>query len=139
VVYYNVSRVILDCCHLALHLLDQLDAQTIPLFLADRSIPNENIKLYDVSLRPTRRTYKLALQICSEAAAVTNKPVQEKVTALALHLYRVMTIKREFPPGNDTVLLLAQLQLLMSNESTLRSEIDNLLNDVKVSTTVVVQ
>lgn len=122
----------IDCCYRALRLLEQLDAQTIPLFLSDRSMQTASIKLYDASLRPTRRTYKLVLQICSEAAAVTSKTTQEEIVALALNTYQVMTIKREFSPGKDASLLLTQLHSLLSEESHWKREIDTLLDDAKV-------
>lgn len=121
----------LDFCYRAVRLLDQLDAQTIPLFLSDRSVRETNIKLYDASLRPTRRTYKLVLQICAEGATVTSNPVQDKILGLALNTYKTMITKKDFLPGKDTLLLLKQLESFLHEESSWKREIKSLLDDAR--------
>lgn len=64
------------CAQSALQILDKLEAQSIPLLMNDRETQISSLpSLYDIQLRPTRRTYGLVHQICLSSIKHDDKAI----------------------------------------------------------------
>lgn len=112
-------------CERAVRLLKKLEVQSIPMTLSDSALGYTSVKnLYDVSLRPVRLTYKMALQICVDTFEPDD---QEKAAAIAIEVYKMM-IKRRFDVDDDTESLLTICSSRLAPESENRRNIEELLN-----------
>jgi hypothetical protein len=116
-------------CERAFRLLKKLEVQSMPMALGDSALSSTTVRnLYDIDLRPLRKTYKMVLQICVDTSAAKD---QEKAAAVAFEVYRMM-IKRRFAAGDDTESLLATCSSRLARESDIRRKIEEYLN-IKVS------
>lgn len=104
----------------AMQLVNRLEVQSTPLFLTDRDVSQTN--LYDISLRPNVRTYRLVNKICAETV---NADAFPKAVKVAVKVYlKLMATGLEDENGVDREALLRCIyKLPPSSEERQRAEI----------------
>jgi hypothetical protein len=114
-------------CERAFRLLRRLEVQSIPCSLSDTALDSIEVKsLYDIGLRPLRKTYKMVMQICAETS---DSEDHEKAAAIALKVQRMM-LKRRFPLGEDSDGLMDACLSRLAPDSTARREIEEFRRDL---------
>jgi hypothetical protein len=112
----------------ALILVEKLEAQSSPLLLSDSEVQSATIQnLYDTNLRPSPRTYRLVLQICSSSCSSrTEHPEeQERAAEIALDVYRRM-VACGISPGAGSDKLLKKCHSFLEEGSSMREELESL-------------
>jgi hypothetical protein len=113
-------------CQKAFLLLRRLEVQSIPVALSDSFLSSTVVKnLYNISLRPVRKTYKLVLQICVDTSEPND---HDNAASIAFEVYRMM-IKRGIDTGDDTQNLLTMCCSRLAPESEKRKEIEEFLSE----------
>ena len=114
-------------CERALRILDRLEVQSTPIAIHDRVIRGSPTLqgLYNLELRPVRKTYKLVLQICVDTAED-----RETAADIALQVYRRM-IRRGLEHAEDTTSLLFRCAAALPEESEKRREVEDLLASIE--------
>lgn len=101
----------------ALKLLDRLEVQSLPFLLSDPETQVASVApLYDISLRPIRKTYKLVHRICVQTG---NEKDYEAAAEVALEVYRRM-VARCLPLGKADANALARCVARLPASSAMR-------------------
>lgn len=114
-------------CERAFRLLRKLELQSMPMVLSDSALGASPVKnLYDISLRPMRKTYKMVMQVCADTSRPEN---YEKAADIALTVQRMM-LKRRFACGDDTTSLLTVCASRLDPGSKVRLNIEEVVRFV---------
>ena len=77
--------------------------RSTPLILDDADTKNTTLHdLYDIKVRPSPRTYRLALNICAES--MDSSEEKEEIVACALSVIRRMEQRGMLPQEDDAVI-----------------------------------
>jgi len=117
-------------CVRALRWLDRLQVQSVPVVLNDQYVRKQLPDLYDLDLRPTRRTFMLILKICTH----THQD-RERAAAVALEVFQRWIDQDSSHPGKGMTSLLVKCASFLPESSKTKQDIDacmEYLNEVMV-------